>query len=91
MTESNLFCVTDCWTNYQVVRATNANSAVHKVFYKKNYKLIPSNKLTDQTVIHVTCCPYVGVNRERIDSCSNDIDRILLIDILFDTKHYQIS
>lgn len=90
MTKDKLFCVSDCWTMLQIVRTSDADAAVHIVHTRKKYQQIPSNKLSDHSVVHATCCEYSGSNKERLEGCSNDIDRILLMDMFYDTSHYQI-
>lgn len=90
MPENILFCVSDCWTQFRIVRATDAYSAVHKVHTRKTYKQIQPEMLTEQTVIHVMCCEYNGLNKEYLDRCTNDVDRVLLMDTFIDTLHYQI-
>jgi hypothetical protein len=90
MTQGTLFSVTDCWSKYQIVRASNSSSAVHKLYTQKTYKLIPKDQLNDRSIVHVMCCEYTGSQKEHISNCSNDIDRILIMHNLPETDHYQI-
>lgn len=90
MNNNKAFSVTN-WNTYQIIKATDAASAVAKAYPQKVYRLIPPPELTENTVTHIMCCEYEGNSKSRINSCTNDIDKILLMDSMKETFHYQIG
>lgn len=90
MKSKKLFIVSD-WKSYAVAEACNHRGALEKVYPSKNYRLIPSNELTEQSVTHAMTCEYNRKNMSRFNSCSDETNIVLLMNELNETQHYVLS
>lgn len=79
------------WSTYKIVVASDSCAAIHKSYKDKNFRLIGYEELDDQTVTHAMCCEYSDYMKIKFQSCTDDMDRILLMNILPQTQHYQLT
>ncbi|QIA62088.1 hypothetical protein GT360_00290 [Vibrio astriarenae] len=85
-----LFSVSD-YFSYQLVEASSHDEAVKLFTGKSNLVLLTDEQLNDDTTVVVAmCCVYQGNIEARLESCSIDIDRVLLMDSFACTRFYTL-
>lgn len=88
MKNQKLFCVSN-WTSYSIVKAFNHHDALSRVYNKTQYVKIEQSELTESTVTHAMSCEYSDLLSIFFNNCDNDADRVLLMNELISTCHYQ--
>ncbi|CAH7030687.1 conserved hypothetical protein [Vibrio chagasii] len=90
MSHTKLFIVSN-WESYSVAEAKDHQHAIERVYFKKNYRMIPNRELNEFTVTHAMCCEYNAVNRKQFSKCKDEAAIVLLIDELAETRHFQLT
>ena len=89
MTNSkNFYCVSN-WHTYFLVHANSPHAAL-KEAYKRDYKLLDNNALTEDTVVSAMCCEYKGYVETVLEATQMNADRVLWLDSYEETFRFQL-
>lgn len=81
------YAVSD-WSNYKLV---DANSPILAARAIKDSPLTWIAHPSDDTVTHVMVVEYSGYNETILMKCSDDMQRVLILNELDNTYHFQIA
>lgn len=85
-----LYCVTD-WYNYQLVEANSPLHAAQQLTKRHDIREIHSDELTQSSVTCAMSVRYEGYIEGVLESCSDDMARVLILNQYKHTHHFQIA
>ncbi|WP_353498226.1 hypothetical protein [Vibrio sp. CB1-14] len=82
-----LFCVSD-WSNDEIVEAGSSLEAAIMLTGDVRLRAILPSELSGATVVCAMCAPYEGWLEATMETCRDDMARVLILDSFESTEHF---
>lgn len=84
----SLYCVSN-WHDYSLIEGASPHAAI-EAQYGRQFRLLKSDNITFDSVVHAMCCEYRGYAETILERMNTDIDRVLWLDEYQDTLRFQL-
>ncbi|CAK1770765.1 conserved hypothetical protein [Vibrio crassostreae] len=88
--DEKLFCVSN-WNDYGLVYARDPLQALQKRYGRSDYYQVLHQDLTDFTIVNAICAEYTGKLESILEECTNDFDRVYLLNNSPNTKFFSFD